>query len=115
MLGFFQVFYGDMLVGPRLPNLTYMLSYENMAARDKAWAAFVSAPAWKKMTSDPRYCVRGNRLQDHECDFDADRLFSNLARDFLCSPVSQRGEAFAASTEHLFPTVAPRHHRQIAL
>jgi hypothetical protein len=53
--GFFQVFYGDMLVGPRLPNLTYMLSYENMAARDKAWAAFGSAPAWKKMTSDPRY------------------------------------------------------------
>jgi hypothetical protein len=53
--GFFQVFYGDMLVGPRLPNLTYMLSYENMAARDKCWAAFTSAPAWKKMTSDPRY------------------------------------------------------------
>jgi hypothetical protein len=53
--GFFQVFYGDMLVGPRIPNLTYMLSYENMAARDKAWANFISAPAWKKMTSDPRY------------------------------------------------------------
>jgi hypothetical protein len=53
--GFFQVFYGDMLVGPRLPNLTYMLSYENMAARDKAWAGFVSAPAWKKLSSDPKY------------------------------------------------------------
>ena len=53
--GFFQVFYGDMLVGPRLPNLTYMLSYENMAARDKAWAAFISAPAWKKLSSDQRY------------------------------------------------------------
>lgn len=53
--GFFQVFYGDMLVGPRLPNLTYMLSFENLTARDKAWAAFGSAPAWKKMTSDPRY------------------------------------------------------------
>ena len=53
--GFFQVFYGDMLVGSRLPNLTYMLSYENMAARDKAWAAFISAPAWKKLSSDQRY------------------------------------------------------------
>ncbi|HEX4485541.1 MAG TPA: NIPSNAP family protein [Terriglobales bacterium] len=53
--GFFQVFYGDMLVGPRIPNLTYMLSYENLTARDKAWANFISAPAWKKMTSDPRY------------------------------------------------------------
>jgi hypothetical protein len=53
--GFFQVFYGDMLIGPRLPNLTYMLSYENMAARDRAWAAFVAAPAWKKLSSDQRY------------------------------------------------------------
>lgn len=53
--GFFQVFYGDMLIGPRLPNLTYMLSYENLAAREKAWAAFGSAPAWKKMLADPRY------------------------------------------------------------
>ena len=25
--GFSQVFYGDMLIGPRLPNLTYMLSF----------------------------------------------------------------------------------------
>ena len=53
--GFFQVFYGDMLVGPRLPNLTYMLSYENLAARDKVWINFISAPAWKNMTSDPHY------------------------------------------------------------
>ena len=53
--GFFQVFYGDMLVGPRLPNLTYMLSYQNMAARDKAWASFISAPAWKKLSGEERY------------------------------------------------------------
>jgi len=33
--GFFQVFYGDTVVGSRLPTLTYMLSFENMADRDK--------------------------------------------------------------------------------
>jgi NIPSNAP len=53
--GFSQVFYGDMVVGPRMPNLTYMLSYESVADRDKRWGAFISDPAWKKLSSDPRY------------------------------------------------------------
>ena len=53
--GFWQVFYGDTLIGPRLPNLTYMLGFPNLAERDKMWAAFVSAPEWKKLTSSPRF------------------------------------------------------------
>ncbi len=53
--GFFQVFYGDTLIGTRMPNLTYMLSFENLTQRDKCWAAFISSPDWKRMTSDPRY------------------------------------------------------------
>jgi hypothetical protein len=53
--GFSQVFYGDTLIGPRLPNLTYMLSYESVAVRDKVWSAFANAPEWKAMTAMPRY------------------------------------------------------------
>src|SRR5580704_347287 len=53
--GFSQVFYNDTLIGPRLPNLTYMLSYENVAVRDKLWSAFANAPEWKAMQSLPRY------------------------------------------------------------
>ncbi len=53
--GFTQVFYGDTLVGSRLPNLTYMLSFESMAERDKHWNAFRTAPEWKAMSSEPRY------------------------------------------------------------
>jgi|HubBroStandDraft_6_1064221.scaffolds.fasta_scaffold81064_3 hypothetical protein len=53
--GFSQVFYSDTLIGPRLPNLTYMLSYENVAVRDKLWSAFANAPEWKAMQSLPRY------------------------------------------------------------
>jgi NIPSNAP protein len=53
--GFFQVFYGDTLVGSRLPNLTYMISCENMAERDKKWAAFRDSAAWKSLSSQPRY------------------------------------------------------------
>ena len=53
--GFTQVFYGDALIGARLPNLTYMLSYESTAERDKLWKAFATSPEWKAMTADPRY------------------------------------------------------------
>jgi hypothetical protein len=53
--GFSQVLYGDTLIGPRLPNLTYLLSYESVAVRDKLWSAFANAPEWKAMQSLPRY------------------------------------------------------------
>ncbi len=53
--GFEQVFYGDSLIGGHLPNLTYMLSFPNLTERDKCWAAFRDAPAWKAMSSDPHY------------------------------------------------------------
>jgi hypothetical protein len=53
--GFWQIFYGDTLIGPRLPNLTYMLGFEDLAARDMHWKAFGSAPEWKKLSSSPRY------------------------------------------------------------
>ena len=53
--GFWQVFYGDTLVGSRLPNLTYMLSYDSVSDRDKRWTAFRTAPEWKALSSNPRY------------------------------------------------------------
>jgi hypothetical protein len=53
--GFWQVFYGDTLIGPRLPKLTYMLGFQDLTDRDKKWEAFRSAPEWKKLSSSPRY------------------------------------------------------------
>lgn len=53
--GFSQVFYGDTLIGARMPNLTYMLSYESVTDRDKLWKAFGGDPDWKAMQADPRY------------------------------------------------------------
>jgi hypothetical protein len=53
--GFWQVFYGDMLIGPRMPQLTYMLSFPEVAEMDAKWDAFRSDPQWKKLSSDPRY------------------------------------------------------------
>ena len=53
--GFWSVFYGDMLIGPRMPQLTYMVGYPNIAEMDVHWDAFRNDPAWKKLSGMPRY------------------------------------------------------------
>ncbi len=53
--GFGQVFYGDVLIGPRLPRLTYMLTFPDLAALDLHWDAFKNDPEWKKLSTSPRY------------------------------------------------------------
>lgn len=54
-LGFNAVFYGSVLSGARMPNLMYMTTFENKAARDAHWKTFVDDPEWKKMSSLPQY------------------------------------------------------------
>lgn len=53
--GFWQVFYGDKLIGSRLPNLTYMLSYPSIGDMKRLWNAFSNDPDWKKLSSSPKY------------------------------------------------------------
>jgi hypothetical protein len=43
------VFFAETIVGARQPNLTYMLSYEDLAARDKVWKAFGADPEWQRL------------------------------------------------------------------
>jgi hypothetical protein len=52
-LGMRPVFFGETIIGPRQPNLIYMLSYDNLDARDKLWRDFVSDPEWQKLRSQP--------------------------------------------------------------
>lgn len=54
-VGMPPVFFGQTLVGARMPNLTYMLGFEDEAAQKAAWANFLAHPDWKKMSSDPQY------------------------------------------------------------
>lgn len=54
-LGMQPVFFGENLIGPHQPSLTYMLAYKNMAAHDAVWAAFGSDPAWQKLRATPGY------------------------------------------------------------
>ncbi len=49
------VFYADTLAGPRMPNLTYMLSFTDIDELNTNWAKFVADPDWKKLSTSPRY------------------------------------------------------------
>lgn len=53
--GLRPVFFGDTLVGTKLPNLTYMLVFDDMATRDKNWGTFGGHPDWKKLSTTPGY------------------------------------------------------------
>ena len=53
--GCHPVFFGDTLVGPRIPNLTYMLSFADIDELNAGWAKFGADPDWKKLSASPRY------------------------------------------------------------
>ncbi len=54
-LVFNPVFFGETLIGPLRPNLTYMITFDDMAAHDAHWKAFGGDPEWKKISSIPDY------------------------------------------------------------
>ncbi|MCA9022204.1 MAG: NIPSNAP family protein [Planctomycetaceae bacterium] len=49
------VFFGEMLIGGDVPNLTYMLSAPNRPAHDEHWDGFRSHPKWEKMKTMDKY------------------------------------------------------------
>jgi hypothetical protein len=51
--GLAPVFFGKVLVGHRMPSLTYMLTFEDVADLNKKWAVFASDPAWKDLSHRP--------------------------------------------------------------
>lgn len=53
--GLHPVFFGETVIGPRMPNLTYMLGFESMAQRDENWSTFVNSPAWKELSGKSEY------------------------------------------------------------
>lgn len=67
------VFFGDTLVGSRLPNLTYMLSFTDQAELEAGWKAFSGDPDWKKLSSSPRYAY--------------DQIVTNIS-NLILSPLS---------------------------
>ena len=53
--GLQPVFFGETLIGTRLPNLTYLLVFDDLEARTKNWARFAADPEWKTLSAKPGY------------------------------------------------------------
>jgi hypothetical protein len=53
--GLTPVFFGDTLFGPRMPSLTYMLTFADTVELNERWKAFGGDPAWKELSHRPGY------------------------------------------------------------
>jgi hypothetical protein len=53
--GMEPVFFGQTIVGPNMPNLTYMLSFKDMPAKEVGWKTFATSPEWAKLKTTPGF------------------------------------------------------------
>ena len=51
-VGVHPILYTSTLFGPNMPNLTYLIPFDDLAARDKAWSAFGADPEWVKVRKE---------------------------------------------------------------
>jgi hypothetical protein len=58
------IFFGQALIGPGLPHLTYMLSAESEDIHKKHFGAFGKHPTWDKMKKDPQYADTVSRIRN---------------------------------------------------
>ncbi|MCA9229442.1 MAG: NIPSNAP family protein [Planctomycetales bacterium] len=54
-VGLQPVFFGETLIGPRVPNLKYMLATSDLESNKAGWGKFVVDPAWERMKVMPKY------------------------------------------------------------
>jgi len=60
--GMNPVFFGDTVFGDFMPNLTYMLGFENEETRKAGWKTFVESPEWAGMKDLPLYKNTANTI-----------------------------------------------------
>lgn len=51
--GINPVFFGKTLFGSKMPNLTYLVWYDNLEARTAAWSKFANDDDWKRIRVQP--------------------------------------------------------------
>ena len=54
-VGLTPVLFGEAILGTRIPNLTYLLAFDDDTARGEAWNRFRTDPEWIKLKSIPEY------------------------------------------------------------
>jgi hypothetical protein len=52
-LGMNPVFFASTRFGKNVPNLSYMLAYDDLAHRESLWKAFGADPEWQKLRAQP--------------------------------------------------------------
>ena len=62
--GLRPVFFGETVVGAQMPNLTYMLAFDDMSARDAAWQSFRVDSDWAKLRKDEQYADTVSNITD---------------------------------------------------
>jgi NIPSNAP len=62
--GLTPVFFGETVIGAKMPSLTYMLTFSDMPARDAAWGKFGQDPEWKSLSGDPQYRDNVSAISD---------------------------------------------------
>ena len=50
--GVHPLFYSSTIFGAAIPNLTYLIPFDSLAEREKAWAAFGGDPEWTKVRAE---------------------------------------------------------------
>lgn len=53
--GIQPVFFGQAIIGDKLPNLTYMTVYDNEEQMNECWKKFRDHPEWKKLSQQEKY------------------------------------------------------------
>ncbi len=61
--GVHPILYGNTIIGPDQPNLTYMIPFATLADREKAWDAFGADPEWVKVRADS--IARGGQIVNY--------------------------------------------------
>lgn len=56
--GLHAVFFGETLVGDKMPNLTYMLAFEDEEEQKANWKRFIADPDWERLKTMPEYADR---------------------------------------------------------
>ncbi len=63
--GIRPVFFGQAIVGPQQPNLTYLTVYENDEVRQAGWKAFLAHPDWATLKATPKYANTVSKIHKH--------------------------------------------------
>ncbi len=51
-VGVHPILYTETAIGPNMPNLTYLIPFDSLAAREKAWDTFGADPEWIRVRKE---------------------------------------------------------------